>query len=108
MERYLIMKDGTVFTGQAIGASGTVMGEAVFTTAMCGYLLTLSDPSYYGQITTQTFPLIGNYGAIESDAESDRPYLFGYIVRELCEVGSNYRKESELDDYLKKHNIVGV
>ena len=108
MERYLIMKDGTVFTGQAIGASGTVMGEAVFTTAMCGYLLTLSDPSYYGQITTQTFPLIGNYGAIESDAESDRPYLFGYIVRELCEVGSNYRKESELDDYLKKHNIVGI
>lgn len=108
MERYLIMKDGTVFTGTAIGAEGTVMGEAVFTTAMCGYLLTLSDPSYYGQIITQTFPLIGNYGAIESDAESDKPFLFGYIVRELCDVGSNYRKESELDEYLKKYNIVGI
>lgn len=108
MERYLIMKDGTVFTGKAIGASGTVIGEAVFTTAMCGYLLTLSDPSYYGQMITQTFPLIGNYGAIESDAESDKPALFGYVVRELCEVGSNYRKESELGDYLKKNNIVGI
>lgn len=108
MERYLIMKDGTVYTGKAIGASGTVIGEAVFTTAMCGYLLTLSDPSYYGQIVMQTFPLIGNYGAIESDAESDKPYLFGYIVRELCDVGSNYRKESELDDYLKKHSVVGI
>lgn len=108
MERYLIMKDGTVYTGTAIGASGTVIGEAVFTTAMSGYLLTLSDPSYYGQIITQTFPLIGNYGAIESDAESGKPALFGYVVRELCDVGSNYRKESELNDYLVKHNIVGI
>lgn len=108
MERYLIMKDGTVYTGTAIGASGTVIGEAVFTTAMSGYLLTLSDPSYYGQIITQTFPLIGNYGAIEADSESDKPELFGYVVRELCEVGSNFRKESELNDYLVKHNIVGI
>ena len=108
MERYLIMKDGTVYTGTAIGGSGTVIGEAVFTTSMCGYLLTLSDPSYYGQIVMHTFPMIGNYGAIESDAESDKPELRGYIVRELCDVGSNYRKESELDDYLKKYNIVGI
>lgn len=108
MERYLIMKDGTVFTGTAIGAEGTVIGEAVFTTAMCGYLLTLTDPSYYGQIITQTFPMIGNYGAIETDAESDRPYLFGYVVRELCDMGSNFRKESELDDYLKRNNVVGI
>ena len=108
MDRYLIMKDGTVFTGTAIGAEGTVIGEAVFTTAMCGYLLSITDPSYYGQIITQTFPLIGNYGAIESDAESDKPYLTGYVVRELCAVGSNYRKESELNDYLKKNKIVGI
>lgn len=108
MERYLILKDGTVYTGNAIGADGTVIGEAVFTTAMSGYLLTLTDPSYYGQIIAHTFPLIGNYGAIESDSESDKPALSGYIVRELCEVGSNFRKESELNDYLKKHNIVGI
>lgn len=108
MKRYLILKDGTVYCGTAIGASGTVIGETVFTTAMCGYLLTLTDPSYYGQLVTQTFPMIGNYGAIESDAESEKPYLFGYIVREICEVGSNFRKESELDDYLKKQNIVGI
>lgn len=108
MERYLIMKDGTVYTGTAIGASGTVIGETVFTTAMCGYILSITDPSYYGQIITQTFPMIGNYGAIETDAESDRPYLKGYVVRELCAEGSNFRKEGELDDYLKKNNIVGI
>ena len=108
MDRYLIMKDGTVYAGKAIGASGTVIGEAVFTTGMCGYLLTLTDPSYYGQIVAQTFPLIGNYGAITSDAESDRPYLSGYVVRELCDVGSNSRKEEELDAYLKRNNVVGI
>lgn len=108
MKRYLIMKDGTVFTGEAIGADGTVIGEAVFTTAMCGYLQTVTDPSYYGQIVAHTFPLIGNYGAIVTDAESDKPYLAGYIVRELCEEGSNYRKEQELDAYLKQNNVVGI
>ena len=108
MERYLIMKDGSVFKGEAIGADGTVIGEAVFTTAMCGYLLTLTDPSYYGQIVMQTFPMIGNYGAIMSDAESEKPQLSGYIVRELCDEGSNFRKESELDEFLKANNVVGI
>ena len=108
MKRYLIMSDGTTYCGTAIGASGTVVGEAVFTTAMCGYLLTLTDPSYYGQIVAQTFPLIGNYGVIESDAESDKPYLRGYVVRELCDVGSNARKECELDEYLKRKGVVGI
>ncbi len=108
MERYLIMKDGTVYTGTAIGASGTVIGEAVFTTAMCGYLLTLTDPSYYGQIVTQTFPLIGNYGIIEADAESGKAHLFGYVVREEEKIGSNYRKDCELDEFLKRNNVVGI
>lgn len=108
MEKYLVLKDGTVFTGEAIGAPGTAIGEAVFTTAMCGYLLTLTDPSYYGQLVTQTFPMIGNYGTITCDSESDKPYLFGYIVREECNHGSNFRKDGELDDYLKAHNIVGI
>ncbi len=108
MKRYLIMKDGTIFQGEAIGADGTVIGEAVFTTAMTGYLMTITDPSYYGQIVTQTFPMIGNYGAIDDDAESEKPYLTGYVVRELCAVGSNFRKREELGEYLAAHNIVGI
>lgn len=108
MKRYLILSDGTVYEGEGIGASGETVGEVVFTTGMVGYMETLTDPSYYGQIVTQTFPLIGNYGAIEADAESEKPALFGYIVREECGEGSNFRKESELDDFLRKHGIVGL
>lgn len=108
MKRYLILSDGSVFEGKAIGADGEAVGEVVFTTAMVGYMETLTDPSYYGQIVTQTFPLIGNYGAIEADAESEKPALRGYIVREECAEGSNFRKESELDAFLKKHNVVGL
>lgn len=106
--RYLILADGTVFQGKAIGAQGETIGEAVFTTAMEGYMETLTDPSYYGQIVTQTFPLIGNYGAIRSDAESRRSYVSGYVVRELCDFGSNFRKEDELNDFLKEQGIVGI
>lgn len=108
MKRYLILSDGTVFEGKAIGADGEALGEVVFTTGMVGYMETLTDPSYYGQIVTHTFPLIGNYGAIEPDAESEKPALRGYIVRELCEKGSNFRKESELNDFLCKFGIVGL
>lgn len=108
MERYLIMKDGTVYTGEAIGAVGETTGEVVFTTAMCGYLQTLTDPSYYGQIVMQTFPLIGNYGAITTDRESEVSHVAGYIVRELCEEGSNFRKTGELDEFLKANGVVGI
>ena len=108
MKRYLILSDGTVFEGSAMGADGETLGEVVFTTAMVGYMETLTDPSYYGQIVTQTFPLIGNYGAIELDSESEKPALRGYIVREECEIGSNFRKECELDEFLKRNSIVGI
>ncbi|MCI8459513.1 MAG: carbamoyl phosphate synthase small subunit [Clostridia bacterium] len=108
MKKYLILSDGSVFEGTAMGADGETVGEVVFTTAMVGYMETLTDPSYYGQIVTQTFPLIGNYGAIDIDSESEKPALRGYIVREVCEKGSNFRKESELDAFLKKHNVVGI
>lgn len=81
---YLILVNGTVFTGKAFGAVGEVTGEVVFTTSMTGYLETLTDPSYYGQIVLQTFPLIGNYGVIPSDFESAEPKLSAYIVREWC------------------------
>lgn len=108
MKRYLILSDGTVYEGEGIGAEGETIGEVVFTTAMVGYMETITDPSYYGQIITQTFPLIGNYGAISADSESEKPALSGYIVREECGIGSNFRKESELDEFLKRHGIVGL
>ena len=91
---FLILADGTVFEGNSIGAAGSVIGETVFTTGMTGYLETLTDPSYYGQIVTQTFPLIGNYGMIPEDYESKKCHIRGYIVRELCEKPSNFRCNS--------------
>ena len=105
---YLILADGTVFEGTSIGKEGTAIGETVFTTGMTGYLETLTDPSYYGQIVTQTFPLIGNYGVIPEDFESKKPWVRGYIERELCDEPSNFRCGSKLDDFLKKHGIVGI
>ncbi len=105
---FIVLENGQVFTGKSFGASGEVVGELVFTTGMTGYLETLTDPSYYGQIVVQTFPLIGNYGIIPSDFESSSPHVKAYIVREWCQVPSNFRCEGELDTFLKEHNIVGV
>jgi carbamoyl-phosphate synthase small subunit len=104
---YLTLQNGKQFTGYRFGAKGEVVGELVFTTGMTGYLETLTDPSYYGQIVTQTFPLIGNYG-ITPDAESKKPWVSAYIVREKCDQPSNFRCEKTLDDYLKQNGIVGV
>ena len=104
----LILADGTEFGGRAFGADGSVVGEIVFTTAMVGYQETLTDPSYCGQIVTQTFPLIGNYGVNEIDPESNGSVVSGYIVREHCEDPSNFRCEGDLDSYLKKYNIIGI
>ena len=105
---YLILADGTVFEGQSIGVTGTTIGETVFTTGMTGYIETLTDPSYFGQIVTQTFPLIGNYGVIPQDYESKKSWVRGYIVRELCDQPSNFRCEITLDDFLKSQNVVGI
>ncbi len=105
---YLTLKNGKQFVGYSFGAEGEIVGELVFTTGMTGYIETLTDPSYYGQIVTQTFPLIGNYGMIEADAESKKPWVSAYIVREKCDMPSNFRSEGTLDDYLKKHNIIGI
>ena len=105
---YLVLEDGTVFEGEPFGARGEALGEVVFTTGMVGYLETLTDPSYYGQIVVQTFPLIGNYGVIPADFESKRPRLSAYIVREWCSEPSNFRSEGDLDSYLKKEGIVGL
>lgn len=105
---YLTLQNGTRFTGKRFGADGDVLGELVFTTGMTGYIETLTDPSYYGQIVIQTFPLIGNYGVIPSDCESKKPWVSAYIVREKCDMPSNFRCELTLDEYLKKSGIVGV
>ncbi len=104
----LLLSDGTVFEGWNFGASGTTIGEVVFTTGMTGYQETLTDPSYYGQIVTQTFPLIGNYGVNSVDTESDKTHLKGYIVREWCETPSNFRCEGDLNSYLKEQGVVAI
>lgn len=105
---FLVLADGTIFEGQSIGAKGSSIGETVFTTGMTGYLETLTDPSYFGQIVTQTFPLIGNYGIIPEDYESKKSWVRGYIVRELCDLPSNFRCSGDLDSFLKNQNIIGI
>lgn len=105
---YLLLANGQVFEGRSFGAKGTVIGEVVFTTGLTGYQETLTDPSYYGQIVTQTFPLIGNYGVNSQDNESAKSYVSGYIVREWCNMPSNFRCEGNVDDFLKQHNIIGI
>lgn len=104
----LVLANGLVFEGRSFGAEGIIIGETVFTTGMNGYLETLTDPSYYGQIVTQTFPLIGNYGDIKKDYESSKCNLRGYIVRLWCEEPSNFRCDGDLDSYLKSQNIIGL
>ena len=104
----LVLANGLVFEGRAFGAEGIIIGETVFTTGMNGYLETLTDPSYYGQIVTQTFPLIGNYGDIKQDYESSKCNLRGYIVRQWCEDPSNFRCGGDIDSYLKSQNIIGL
>ena len=108
MKAWLILADGTVFEGKSIGVAGTTIGETVFTTGMTGYIETLTDPSYFGQIVTQTFPLMGNYGIIPQDFESKKAWVKGYIVREMCDLPSNFRCGGTLDDFLKQQNIVGI
>ncbi len=107
---YLQLEDGTLFTGKSFGAplKDDVLAEVVFTTAMTGYTETLTDPSYYGQMLVQTFPLIGNYGIMPSDFESKKVYMSAYITKEWCQHPSNFRKEMDLDTFLKKEGIPGI
>ncbi|MCR5575853.1 MAG: carbamoyl phosphate synthase small subunit [Oscillospiraceae bacterium] len=105
--RYLVLENGQVFEGEAIGAAAEGLGELVFTTGMTGYLETLTDPSYAGQIIMQTFPLIGNYGVIPEDFEGSC-LARGYVVRELCAAPSNFRSEYPLDRFLTEHGVPGI
>jgi carbamoyl-phosphate synthase small subunit len=104
----LALEDGTVFTGRAFGARGEVDGEVVFNTSMTGYQEILTDPSYHGQIVAMTYPLIGNYGVNADDCESARPWVRGFVVRELSRLYSNHRAAGSLDEYLAEHGVIGV
>ena len=105
---YLVMKDGRVFRGAALGAVGETSGEVVFNTSMMGYQEILTDPSYEGQIVTMTYPLIGNCGVNGEDDESDRVFAEGFIVKEESAIASNWRKSGTLGDYLRERGVVGI
>jgi carbamoyl-phosphate synthase small subunit len=104
----LVLADGRVFPGWSVGAAGEALGEVVFNTSLMGYQEILTDPSYRGQIVTMTYPLIGNYGLNEEDAEAGRIFLSGFIVREDCPDPSNWRSRISLNQYLRRHGIVGI
>jgi len=105
---YLALENGRVFEGRFFGDKRDTLGELVFTTTMAGYLETITDSNYYGQIVLQTFPLIGNYGVIPADYESSSAKINGYIVNSWCEAPSNFRSEGDLDTFLKAERIPGI
>jgi len=108
LKRYLALSDGSVYEGKALGASGETTGEVVFNTGMTGYQEILTDPSYAGQIVLLTYPLIGNYGVNDDDFESDRLQPTGLIVKEACEVPSNWRSVKSVHQLLVERNMVGI
>lgn len=105
---YLVLSDGTVYEGKSLGATGLTTGEVVFNTGMTGYQEILTDPSYAGQIVLLTYPLIGNYGINEDDFESDRLQPAGFIVREACEIPSNWRATKSLHQLLEERGMVAI
>lgn len=107
MKAFLILEDGTVFQGESIGATREIISEIVFNTSMTGYLEVLTDPSYAGQAVVMTYPLIGNYG-ITPDMESKKPWVDGYIVRELSRIPSNFRCQGTIQDFLLENDIPGI
>ena len=108
MEAYLILEDGTTFTGRSIGSTKDVISEIVFNTSMTGYLEVLTDPSYAGQAVVMTYPLIGNYGICREDMEAKVSNTDGFVVRELSRLGSNFRNEQSIQDFLVEQDIPGI
>jgi len=104
----LVLEDGKIFRGLSFGFDGETFGEMVFNTSMTGYQEILTDPSYAGQIVCMTYPLIGNYGVNETDVESKRPWVGGFVAKEISKIGSNWRSMETLDTYLKRHKIAGI
>lgn len=108
MDAYLALEDGTVFKGVAFGSEGKQFGEVVFNTGMTGYQKILTDPSYCGQIVVLTYPLIGNYGTNRDDYESEKPWVRGLVIKELCDYPSNWRYWLKLEEFCQRHGIVGL
>lgn len=107
-DAWLVLENGAAFLGRSVGAEGETFGELVFNTAMSGYQEILTDPSYTGQLVSMTYPHIGNYGVNGEDMESRRPWVEGFIMRQLSPVASNFRSQETLDSYLKRHKIVAM
>ncbi len=104
----LVLEDGSVFRGVAIGAEGHTVGEVVFNTAMTGYQEILTDPSYCRQIVTLTYPHIGNTGTTPEDEESTQIHAAGLVIRDLPLLASNWRNQQSLNDYLREQNVVAI
>ena len=105
---YLILENGSVFEGQMFGCEKEIVAELVFSTSMVGYMEALTDPAYEGQMLLQTFPMIGNYGVMDSDTVSDSVHVSGYIVKELCDTPSNFRSMGALEVFLCKAGVTGM
>ena len=108
MKALVALADGTVFTGDSVGARGESLGEMVFNTSMTGYQEILTDPSYAGQMIAMTYPLIGNYGVNPEDEESDRPHVRGFLMKECCRRPSSHRARQSLPEYLEERGVIGV
>ena len=104
----LALENGVVLHGKACGADGEGSGDIVFNTAMCGYHEILTDPSYAGQVVLMTYPLIGNYGVAEEDAESRGAWPEAFVMREMSSIHSNHRADSSLSDWLVRNGIVAI
>src|SRR3989338_1487980 len=104
----IYLNDGTTFMGRSLAATGEIFGEFVFNTSITGYQEVLTDPSYAGQIVVMTYPLIGNYGVNEQDAESKGIQVSGFVVKEFCRRHSNFRATQSLIDYLNSNNIMSL
>ena len=104
----LALADSTVFVGNSIGAAGSTVGEVVFNTAMSGYQEILTDPSYFQQLVTLTYPHIGNYGVSHEDVESEKVYAAGLIIKDLPLLASNFRSSMPLSDYLAREGTVAI
>lgn len=108
MKAFLILEDGTMFTGTSIGSTKEVISEIVCNTSMTGYLGILTDPAYAGEAVVMTYPLIGNCGICYEDMESSKTWLDGFIVRELSRIPSNFRSEDTIQNFLEKNDITGI
>ena len=108
MRGIVALEDGTLFEGESFGAPGESVGEVVFNTSLTGYQEILTDPSYSSQIITMTYPLIGNYGVNETDIESDRVQVKGFLVKEACKYPSNFTSQKSISQYLTENNIIGI